>query len=437
MRVAFHHLDLLVGLLLVLSLVSVTRANNITTNNNKQPPLHLDCDPCIRRPDFVVKAIVHGTKDDIFWVLSQAAMQQAALDMNVQLELDLYDVFDPVQMANDIAATTTRIITNEGEERLDALIVTIPSPILHDAIQQVVEMGLPVFGFNVGYEVFEALGVLGFVAQHEYQAGVQAAEEFIRLASSLNINDASSNNDESTFSGGDFEILLLPENQTLTRTSNTIQKALFVNHQIGNQALDDRFLGFKESLLQSNPNIAVEEIVVDLNAREPLNSTIDQAMQACLYDIVLSGGSSIATTIVEAAARYDCQKIKEGGDNPSIIATFDLTTDLQRYILLEQLAFALPQQDYLQAALPVIFAVTYATTSNAIVPTIELKTYSSGPVIVNKDNLPPDSLKTCEEEAFPICPNTQAPNGGAATCDCIDRKKIRIGGVLHGVSTVV
>ena len=206
----------------------------------KQPPLHLDCDPCIRRHDFVIKAIVHGTSDDPFWLQAQAAMRQVALDMKVQLEMDLYNVFDPVKMAEDITAVTARI--GDDVDRLDALIVTIPSSSVHEAIQQVVGVGLPVFGFNVGYDVFENLGILGFVAQHEYQAGARAAEEFIQLAAISSVGVPESFVDE-----GGLEAVSVNHTR--------IQKALFVNHQIGNEALKDRFLGFKDMLLRTYPSI--------------------------------------------------------------------------------------------------------------------------------------------------------------------------------------
>ena len=50
----------------------------------------LMCDPCIERPDYTVKVIVHGTTDDRFWTRVLLASEQAAKDMRIQLDFDLY-----------------------------------------------------------------------------------------------------------------------------------------------------------------------------------------------------------------------------------------------------------------------------------------------------------------------------------------------------------
>ena len=355
---------------------------------------NLDCDPCIRRPDFVIKAIVHGTKQDPYWQATQSAMEQAARDMKVQFQMELYDNFNPEKMASDISRLTT------DSSRVDSLIVTIPSEQVHSAIREAVDSRIPVFGFNSGYDVFESLGVIDFVAQDEYEAGVKAAEEFIRLT----------------------------RNKDSKQTQTAIQRAVFVNHQKGNQALDTRFRGFQETLLEWNDSIQVEELVVDPNDLLALNDAILEAMQGCPYDVVLTAGVVTAPLILEAASELDCYPGMK-------IATFDEAYFLQSYILQDKLAFALPQQKYLEAALPVVMASLYATTSAAIVPNLQTKTYLSGPLIVNKDNLPSDTLITCEQEAFPVCPNDRTTSsGGLARCDCFDRSEIRIGGVLHGVS---
>ena len=293
---------------------------------------------------------------------------------------------------------------SDSYRRIDALIVTIPSETVRSAIQQAVDSGLPVFGFNVGYDVFDELGVISWVAQEEYRAGVKAAEEFLRLQ----------------------EIRVSSTNATILNS----QMALFVNHQKGNQGLDERYNGFRETLLHANSDALVQELVVEINSdgTEATHESMENAMQGCYYAMILTAGVATAPTMLQAAEKYSCHE-------KTTIATFDFSKELQKDILLEQLAFALDQQEYLQAALPVVLATTYATTSSSIVPTIEAKTYLSGPTIVNQENLATDSLTACEDEAFPICPkdnNAENEIGSGSSCSCIDRSKIRIGGVLHG-----
>ena len=50
----------------------------------------LDCDPCIERPDYLVKVITHGTSNDEFWLKMRSSTLQAARDMRVAIEFQLY-----------------------------------------------------------------------------------------------------------------------------------------------------------------------------------------------------------------------------------------------------------------------------------------------------------------------------------------------------------
>lgn len=50
----------------------------------------LDCDPCIERPDYVVKVITHGTANSDFWLKMKASSVQAGRDMRVTIDFPLY-----------------------------------------------------------------------------------------------------------------------------------------------------------------------------------------------------------------------------------------------------------------------------------------------------------------------------------------------------------
>jgi hypothetical protein len=118
-------------------------------------------------------------------------------------------------MAADIEAAAT------GPSPPDALIVSIPSPIVESAVSKAAKY-VPIFGMNSGYNLATRVGVLDFIAIDEHLGGVVAAEEFLK------------------------------ENSNITR-------ALYINHSKGNTALGERFIGFQERL-----GIPVDELEVDV-----------------------------------------------------------------------------------------------------------------------------------------------------------------------------
>jgi ABC-type sugar transport system substrate-binding protein len=71
---------LLVGLGLVLSAASSAAAAG-------EPQVRFACDTCLERNDFTVRAVLYGVRNDPFWLQIQAAMQQVAKDMKINLEI--------------------------------------------------------------------------------------------------------------------------------------------------------------------------------------------------------------------------------------------------------------------------------------------------------------------------------------------------------------
>ena len=119
------------------------------------------------------------------------------------------------------------------------------------------------------------------------------------------------------------------------------------------------------------------------------------------------------------------------------VATFD-TNDVAFEAIAEgKLSFAVSEQTYLQGALPVMMASIFASTSKKIVPPTASKThvYQAGPKIITLKNLPSSTMQTCEKDGFPVCPNTRDITGQESSCECTERNKIKIGGVIHGVKT--
>jgi len=128
----------------------------------------LDCDPCIERSNYKISAIYHGAKSDPFWQEIESAAIQSGKDFGVELETTLFDEYDPEEMAAQIRSAI--------QQWPDALIVTIPTDGVADAVAEAITAGIPVFGCNAGYDRFKALGGKGWVAQDETMAGETAGE---------------------------------------------------------------------------------------------------------------------------------------------------------------------------------------------------------------------------------------------------------------------
>ena len=67
----------------------------VLLKNFARADVSLDCDPCIRRDKYKLHGIFHGEILDPFWQQVEAAAVQSAKDMGVELDITLYDEFDP------------------------------------------------------------------------------------------------------------------------------------------------------------------------------------------------------------------------------------------------------------------------------------------------------------------------------------------------------
>ncbi|CAJ1935040.1 unnamed protein product [Cylindrotheca closterium] len=350
------------------------------------------CDPCIERSEYNLKAILHGGSDDSFWLEIQAAMRQAALDMRVNLELELSpETLSPEEMALRIVAAI------DSRDSFDALIVTIPSPEVKTAVKSAIDSGIPVFGLNLGSEDARSIGVRGFVAQDEYRAGQAAAEEFARITNVTN--------------------------------------ALLIHSDIKSQGLEARSRGFVDAFANmhnvtfgTNATV-VDEIFVDATDIFGKVTSINRVFEEnCRYDAVMVVDEDTLQVALAASQEHNCGGITH-------IGAFDETPTILSEVIAGNVAFGVSQQHYLQGVLPVYMASIYVTTQKTLALPVDEDVYLAGPTIIRKDNVPTDALQQCAKDAFPICPNTKNPSGDEAICECTDKKAIRIGGVLHGITT--
>src|SRR6188474_1291060 len=159
----------------------------------------------VNRSDLRFVVVSHGQASDPFWSVVQNGVNQAAEDMGVQVEYQAPDTFDMVEMS--------RLIDAAVASDPDGLVVSIPdADALGDSIKAAVAAGIPVISMNSGSDVAAQFGLLTHVGQTEYEAGVGAGQ---RMGES------------------------------------GVTKAICINQEVGNVALDERCRGFTDGLAES------------------------------------------------------------------------------------------------------------------------------------------------------------------------------------------
>lgn len=353
------------------------------------PVVRYMCDNCIDRSKYTVRAIVHGTKDDPYWQQLQASAVQAAKDMQVGLEMTLYDPQSSAeaiatQMAEDIQAAI------DANPRPNGLIVSIPFEEVASAVQQAVAAGIPVFGVNGDSVTGADTGVLDFIASDHKIGGTLAAEEMIKSGASSNF--------------------------------------LFVNYQgEGNFINAERYAGFSQAIQGSNETTApvdVNEIVVDANAdaaviQEALVTAMTSSTSSSCPAVLLSG-KNILQSAIAAHAEAGCSSLIT---TTSPLGTFETSQEVYNAIDAGQLSFAVAEQQALQGSLAMILAALYVTTGKTLSASTEVEggAYLTGPIIINKNTTMSDSQKTCEVDAFPICPNNKVSSRRTCRESVLDR----------------
>lgn len=261
------------------------------------------------RPYRIV-VVTHGQAADPFWSVVKNGVDQAGKDMRVTVEYQAPATFDMVAMSQLIDAV---VASNP-----DGLVVSIPDPdALGPSIKAAVAAGIPVVSINSGSDVAEEFGVLAHIGQTEYEAG---------------------------YGGG----------QRMAAAGAT--KALCVNHEVGNVALDLRCQGFTDAMAEAGGT--VEVLAVDL--ADPTGSanriaaalTADESINAML---TLGPGSALPAL----QALQDEQLLGK-----VLLATFDLSPEVLQAIRDGNMLFAIDQQQYMQGYLPIVYLTLYLENLN-------------------------------------------------------------------------
>jgi simple sugar transport system substrate-binding protein len=254
--------------------------------------------------------VSHGQASDPFWSVVQNGAQAASQDLGIKVEYQAPQTYDMVAMSQLIDAAVA--------SDPDGLVVSIPdADALGPSIKAAVEAGVPVISMNSGYDVAESLGVMVHVGQTEYEAG---------------------------YGGG----------QRMAAAGAT--KALCINQEVGNTALDQRCQGFADALAESGAESSV--IAVDLADPTDAQQRVVGALTSDPdVDAILTLGPTGALPTLKGLTEEDML-------GKVLLATFDLSPEVLEAIRDGDMLFAIDQQQFLQGYLPIVLLMLYNENLN-------------------------------------------------------------------------
>jgi simple sugar transport system substrate-binding protein len=279
--------------------------------------------PAEAQQDVRIIVVTHGQAADPFWSVVKNGVDAAQKDMGVTVEYRAPETFDMVRMAQLIDAAVAA--------KPDGLAVSLPdADALGPSIQNAVAAGIPVVSLNSGSDVFEKLGVRVHVGQTEYEAGLGGGK---RMAAA------------------------------------GVSKAVCVNQEVGNVALDLRCKGFADGL-----GGEVTVLAVSMDPTEIANAIKAHFAAAPDTQGVLTLGPTAAEPTLRA--------LEELGLLGSVkLATFDLSPTVLQALVDGKMLFAIDQQQYLQGYLPVVFLAL-----NARYGLMPAGVVMTGPGFVTREN---------------------------------------------------
>ena len=272
---------------------------------------------------FAIDVIVvsHGQANDPFWSVAKNGVDSACKDMKIKCKYTAPGTFDMVEMA--------KLIDNAVSQKPKGIVITLPdAAALGKSVKAAIAAGIPVVSMNSGSDDFAKLGISAHVGQTEFEAGVGGG---------LKMKAA----------GG--------------------KKALCVNHEVGNVALDRRCAGFKKGFGGS----------VEILGTSNDPTEIQKAVAAKLggVDTILTLGAGLSG---EAALKA----LKSAGKVGSVkLGTFDMSPGMLKAAAAGEVEFLIDQQQYLQGYLPIAIFAQYMRWG-----TMPAGVVMTGPGFVTPDN---------------------------------------------------
>lgn len=246
--------------------------------------------------------VSHGQANDAFWSVVKNGVSLAAEHTGANVEYRAPETFDMVAMSQLIDAAVN--------QEPDGLVVSIPDgDALGPSITRAVNAGIPVISMNSGSDIAKELGAELHVGQSEYDAGKAAGEALAEM-------------------GG--------------------TKAICVNHEVGNVALDLRCQGFTDGFGNDVTVLPTSNDPTEIQSKVAAALASDEDV-----DTVMALGAGTAGEPTVEATKTSGRDIH--------VASFDLSANFLQSIVDGGAAFAIDQQQFLQGYLPVVFLAMNAT----------------------------------------------------------------------------
>lgn len=268
--------------------------------------------------------VSHGQQNDPFWSIVKAGVDAAAADTGADVQYRAPATFDMPEMA--------KLIDNAVAAKPDGIVVSFPdASALGKSVQNAVRRGIPVISMNSGSDEYHKYGIAAHVGQTEYEAGLGGGRKMKAAG---------------------------------------VTRALCVNHEVGNVALDLRCEGFAKGL-------EGEVEVVDTGGNDPV-----QVRTAVSGKLKSDPGIDGVLTLGPLSAIPSLRVLEEGNMLGKVkLASFDLASETLKATRDGKMLFLIDQQPYLQGYLPVVMLVQnhkYAVIPAGVVGT--------GPGFVTPDN---------------------------------------------------
>ena len=266
----------------------------------------------------------HGQAADPFHNVIKHGAQDAAKQLGVHLEIRQPDNFDMTQMAN--------LITAAANQKPDGLVTTVPdADALSGPIKRAIAQGIPVITTNGSPANGHKVGALLNVGQDETEAG-RAAGKALAAAGAT--------------------------------------KAICVNQEVGNAALDQRCAGFAAGFGGNSKVLPTE---ADPSVAK---SKIEAALRS---DPSIDGIIGLNASLVSEPA---VQAVQELGRTGKVkVASFDLSPGILQDVVDGKAVFVVDQQPYLQGYLPVLFLAQ--RVRYGLLPSGDV---ASGPNLITKND---------------------------------------------------
>jgi simple sugar transport system substrate-binding protein len=244
-----------------------------------------------------IAVVTHGQASSAFWAIVHNGIDAAARQMDVSVTYRSPDTYSVPRMRT--------LIDEAIDSRPDGLVVSIPSPDLAGSIRRAVNARIPVVSINSGSDISHRLGVLAHVGQLEDRAGFEAGQ---RLAAA------------------------------------GVRDALCLNHEVGNEALDQRCRAFARAIRRAGGRSHV--LAIDVQKTTETRNRLSSALASGSVDGILSLNTGGAQAALAAVRRALARKVTLG--------TFDLSPDVLAAVRAGRMRFAVDQQAYLEGYLPIV-----------------------------------------------------------------------------------